>query len=71
MDVNEILPPPDGEVEVTSNGVVICSLNTLMRWTDNWMRTAELRLMLSKREEIKWAEKSGESSTSGKAQTHG
>ena len=53
MSIDDLVPPPDGEIIVTQNGVVITSIDTLMRWTDNWLKTAEMRLMLSKRLEKK------------------
>lgn len=49
MGIDDLVPPEDGQIIVTEKGVVITSVDTLMRWTDNWLKTAEMRLMLSKR----------------------
>ena len=49
MSIDDLVPPEDGLIIVTNNGTVITSVDTLMRWTDNWLKTAEMRLMLSKR----------------------
>lgn len=49
MSIDDLVPPEDGQIIVTEKGVVITSVDTLMRWTDNWLKTAEMRLMLSKR----------------------
>lgn len=49
MSIDDLVLPEDGQIIVTEKGVVITSVDTLMRWTDNWLKTAEMRLMLSKR----------------------
>lgn len=48
MSIDELVPPEEGQVWVNKNGVVISSVDTIMRWTDDWIKTAEFRQMLSK-----------------------
>lgn len=56
MGIDDLVPPEDDRIIVTNNGTVITSLDTLMRWTDNWLKTAEMRRMLSMRKpEKKWS----------------
>lgn len=50
QSLEDIAPPPDDEIIVTGNGVVITSIQTLMRATENMVATANLRVALAKRE---------------------
>lgn len=50
MNIDELVPPESGNVVVNKNGVVIASVETIMRWTDDWVKTAEFRVMLSNAE---------------------
>lgn len=56
MSIDDLVPPEDDQVIVTKNGVVITSLDALMRWTDDWMKVVELRRMLANRKVVKWIE---------------
>ena len=48
MSIDDLVPPEGDSVIINRNGVVIASVETLLKWTDNWIQTAEFRLMLSK-----------------------
>ena len=54
MSFDELVPPEGDQIIVTENGVVITSLDTLMRWTDDWLKVVEMRRMLSSRKVKKW-----------------
>lgn len=54
MGIDDITPPSGDQIIVNKNGAVITSIDTLMKWTDTWLKTAEMRLMLSKRKEATW-----------------
>lgn len=45
---DEIIPPDGDSVIITKNGCVIASVETLLKWTDDWLKTAEFRVMLGK-----------------------
>lgn len=57
MGIDELVPPEGDQIIVTENGVVVTSLDTLMRWTDDWLKVVELRRMLSSRKVKKWQKK--------------
>ena len=57
MDIDELVPPEGDQIIVTENGVVVTSLDALMRWTDDWLKVVELRRMLSSRKVTKWQKK--------------
>ena len=70
MSIDDLIPPEDDQVIVTKNGVVITSIDSLMRWTDDWMKVVELRRMLSNRKVKKWIDQSESGDTpSGKKGT--
>ena len=54
MGIDELVPPEGDQIIVTENGVVVTSLDALMRWTDDWLKVVELRRMLSRRKVKKW-----------------
>lgn len=44
-----ILPPPDGSIVLTRDGVVVMTIETLMAATDNVVQITGLRQMMSGR----------------------
>lgn len=46
---DNILPPPDDNILLTKNGVVVMTIETLMRATDNVVQVTGLRNALSGR----------------------
>lgn len=46
---DSILPPPDGNIVLTKNRVVVMTIETLMAATDNLVQIAGLRQTLSGR----------------------
>lgn len=58
-----ILPPPENNIILTKNGVVVMSIETLMRATDNVVQITGLRNVLSGRKRRKG---SGDKTDEGK-----
>ena len=48
-----ILPPPEGNILLTKNGVVVMTIDTLMAATDNVVQITGLRNVLSGRKRRK------------------
>ena len=48
-----ILPPPDGSIVLTRDGVVVMTIETLMAATDNVVQITGLRQMMSGRRKKK------------------
>lgn len=48
MNVDEVIPPEGDTVIINKNGAVIASVDTLLKWTDDWLKVSEFRLMLGK-----------------------
>lgn len=48
---DNILPPPDGNILLTKNGVLVMTIETLMRATDNVVQVTGLRTVMSRRRE--------------------
>lgn len=46
---DNILPPPDGNILLTRNGVLVMTIDTLMRATDNVVQVTGLRETMSRR----------------------
>lgn len=46
---DNILPPPDGNIILTKNGVVVMTIETLMQATDNVVQITGLRNVMSGR----------------------
>lgn len=48
MNYDELMPPEGDSVIINRNGCVIASIETLIKWTDDFLKIAEFRVMLGK-----------------------
>lgn len=48
MSIDDVTPPEGDSVVINRNGAVIASVETLLRWTDDWLKVTEFRSMLGK-----------------------
>lgn len=46
MGIDEIVPPEQGKIAISSHGAAVASIETLLTWTNTMESTIELRRLL-------------------------